>query len=472
MNQLLGEKYCELDRQSIYFASPEQMNDPMEGIRDIVWSGDRIVWANLFKHYFFCLNHALIDFKILSNSHELEAEFIPIMGAWDRKQSPQMKEMIETAWSRVYDEFRLSLLFENLEKFERKVRIGELQLYLYLGHFHMIAKIQESHIDYGVASENERIQHQHVPFNSLLKDNLFFELMHRLETEHDGFSEKLFFELKTVSAGQRLRHKYNSSKHGTEVFEQNKQFLLLDFTDVYIEQLSRLLWPKWYGVCFAKNHSNSSVWSHYADGHKGACLIFETRESSSGSYLELDRPENVESNRNDCTEENRKCHTLFFHDIDYRDKAISIDFFRRLGRLPLPTLMDAWYTDEEGNISENSSHFSSQPKETVWMKGYWDDFIGDICIKNTDWKYEQECRLILHGVLQDELSENERLWSYKFESLKGIIFGIRTSDADKLKAIEIIQRKCLESNRTDFKFYQACYSPHDGMIQKRELKVF
>ena len=470
MKQLL-EKYCELDRQSVYFASPEQMNDPMEGVRDIVWSGDRIVWTNLFKHYFFCLNYALVDFKVLSNSHELKPEFIPVMGAWDRKQSLQMKEMIETVWNRVYDEFRLSLLFENLEKFERKVRIGEIQLYLYLGHFPMIAKIQEAHIDCGIASEKERIQCQHVPLNSLLKDNTFFEILHQLESEHDDFSEKWFFELKLVSESQRLRLKYNLPRHGTEIFEQNKHFLLLDFTDAYVEQLSRLLWPNWYGACFAKSHYNSSVWSHYADGHKGACLIFETKESSSGSYLELSRPEISRSHPDDFSEENRRYSPMFFHDIDYRDKAISIDFFRRLGRLPLPTLIDVWYTDEEGTNSESSSHFSTQSKETVWMREYWNDFIRDICIKNTDWKYEQECRLILHGGLQEELSGSERLWNYEFESLKGIIFGIRTSDADKLKAIEIIQRKCLKSNRADFKFYQACYRPHDGMIQKRELRI-
>jgi len=163
---------------------------------------------------------------------------------------------------------------------------------------------------------------------------------------------------------------------------------------------------------------------------------------------------------------------MFFHDVDYRAKAVSIDFFRRLGRLPIPILMDVWYTDEKGTNSESSSHFSSQSKEAAWMREYWNDFIRDICIKSTDWKYEQECRLIMHGGLQEELSESDRLWNYDFESLKGVIFGIRTSDAHKLKVIEIIQRKCLESNRTDFKFYQAYYSPHDGTIQKRELRIF
>ena len=47
---LLGEKK-ELENQEIYFASIDELNDPMEGKPDLVFKGDRIVWENLFKHY-------------------------------------------------------------------------------------------------------------------------------------------------------------------------------------------------------------------------------------------------------------------------------------------------------------------------------------------------------------------------------------------------------------------------------------
>ena len=39
MKYLLGEEYQELENQAIYFASPKELNDPMEGFRDIVWIG-------------------------------------------------------------------------------------------------------------------------------------------------------------------------------------------------------------------------------------------------------------------------------------------------------------------------------------------------------------------------------------------------------------------------------------------------
>lgn len=57
-NALLGERK-ELDRQEIYFASPGQLNDPVEGFKDVYWRGDSIVWRNLIRHYLLCLEHAI-----------------------------------------------------------------------------------------------------------------------------------------------------------------------------------------------------------------------------------------------------------------------------------------------------------------------------------------------------------------------------------------------------------------------------
>lgn len=41
------DQYEELAKQEIYFSPPEELNDPMEGYKDVFWCGDRIVWRNL-----------------------------------------------------------------------------------------------------------------------------------------------------------------------------------------------------------------------------------------------------------------------------------------------------------------------------------------------------------------------------------------------------------------------------------------
>ena len=80
LKYLLGEEYRELEQQSIYFASLEELNDPMEGFRDIVWQGDQIVWTNLFRHYLYCfyLTYGLI--RLVGDSRKIEPQEIPIMG--------------------------------------------------------------------------------------------------------------------------------------------------------------------------------------------------------------------------------------------------------------------------------------------------------------------------------------------------------------------------------------------------------
>ena len=56
MEKLLGPSFQELGRQTIFFSGPEDLNDPMEGFQDLVWSGDHIVWSNLLKNYVHCLS--------------------------------------------------------------------------------------------------------------------------------------------------------------------------------------------------------------------------------------------------------------------------------------------------------------------------------------------------------------------------------------------------------------------------------
>ncbi len=47
--------YKELEKQTIYFAPVEQVNDPMEGHKIMIFDGDLVVWKNLFRHYIMCI---------------------------------------------------------------------------------------------------------------------------------------------------------------------------------------------------------------------------------------------------------------------------------------------------------------------------------------------------------------------------------------------------------------------------------
>ena len=105
---------------------------------------------------------------------------------------------------------------------------------------------------------------------------------------------------------------------------------------------------------------------------------------------------------------------------------------------------------------------------TAWREACWKRFYPALSVKTLEWEYEQETRLVLHGLLGD-LDEQSRVLTYDFSSLKGIIFGIRTPAGEKLKIIEIISRKCHENGRNDFELFQAYYCHDTGRIQKYGL---
>lgn len=456
----------------IYFASAEQLNDPMEGLRDIFWCGDKIVWTNLFKNYVYCLHRTYLNVKIFGDDFKLSPEFIPVWGRWDQPETPEIDKLFNVGWDRISQDTGLNGMIDNIVKAKRKARVNEILFYLSSFHVKALAMIQNIHVEQGLAPKEERNQFDSLYKPMVLSDSQFFELLPQLEKEYDNFSEVTSSITNGMSGDLYLAHKYFRRNTTTKNLEQNRQLLIFDFPRFYLDQIQRILWPRWYAACFTKNYQNSSLWGNYGDEHRGVCLIFEDEETG---VLSLNQVTGWSFSRSD-TEEKTREHWNFapmtFHDVSYAGQVGEVDFFQSIGRLPLPILMKLWYTDKDGNISECASQaMKNEADEEHWQKKYWDNFIRDITVKTRDWEYERESRLILYGLLDDELEEHRRKLTYDFNSLKGIIFGIRTLDEHKVKIIEIIEKKCRDEGRTEFKFFQAYYSPKDGDIRRREIKL-
>lgn len=49
------DEFHELENQEIYFSTTDELNDPMDGFKDLFWRGDEIVWRNFLKHYILCV---------------------------------------------------------------------------------------------------------------------------------------------------------------------------------------------------------------------------------------------------------------------------------------------------------------------------------------------------------------------------------------------------------------------------------
>ena len=459
---LLGQ-FQELEKQTIYFASPEELNDPMEGLRDIVWDGDKIVWTNFFKHYVFCLNRSCLLLRIIDSSQKFDVNSIPILERWDQMRFPKEKSLFDDIWDRFYNLPYIQEIIEAFANTKRKIRYSEVVFHLQtIQTCVLYNKIPKSYIDHGIISE-----HPFPPQFQKEADDKDKEGMEMLlnairgleEYENQDALDAMFQVTKGLYDDIRLTVEYDTRTGPPETLDIINRSVMLDFPKIYVEQLDRLLWSKWYTACFTGSYHNSSVWAKYADGHKGACLIFEDVENDNSTSLKLNYKTSNSSR------------TIPFREVHYADRPGEIDFFRTICRTTKDTLRKLWYTDQDGNISECAAHIGSDSDEAAWKELYWNNFFRDVTFKTKDWEYEQEYRLILEDGLSQFNEKDDRKLTYDFDALKGVIFGIRTSIEDKSKIFDLIEKKkkCDGNNQTDFKYFEAYYSAKDGKIHKRRI---
>ncbi len=437
-------EFEELEKQEIYFASPTELNDPMEGFRDLVFNGDKIVWKNFFRHYLLCLEHVSSLFIISGEEHHSITENdIPIFRGFDEFPTPMYKELFE----KISKEFFI-LCGDFIDKISIRttaIRRDELSLYLNVIHMIAVELIEKNYV------EKKFIEQRKTPYR--LDNKMFNELSKMIDVVEQMINEKdhhdkidvLFFIQRAIQNDILLNRNVNDN---IILKTPNRKFLLIDFVDKYLNNIEKLMYPEWYTACFMTECINSSVWGHYGDNHKGICLIFEADKKNRISF-----DENTSG--------------LEFKAMEYKEIFEEIDFFKSIGSLSIDKLISTWYMNENKVVSDIYNGFSDN--QDKWRNNYWDKFYKSILTKTKDWKYEKEYRLILSSGLNQEMKKESRLLKYSFTSLKGIVFGIRTSMEDKLKIIKIIEQRCKENNRKDFEFYQAHYCHLNKNIQHRKM---
>lgn len=463
INALL-DGFNELENQEIYFATMEQLNDPMEGFKDIYWQGDEVVWKNLLKHYLYCLYMFYGAVCVAGAEHELSLNHISVF---------QDKEIMEIQkangiYPRICDNFLknpiIKSLLNDLAHKSRKIKRSELCFYLRTIHLFALGKIDEYHVKQGFPSFiNGKIKKKVEQSLNVLKQFKNTISIYENTPNADEIIPTLFDSAEFVNLQQNLIADYN------QLFEEkNKRLLLIDFPEAYLKQINLLLYPDYYTACFNTKYSNASMWGHYATSHKGVCLKFKVKkENSEKPALSLFLPTSISGTK----EKNiisRNYVNLEFKKVCYSNKYPSINFFESLGRLSGLILNEYWYTcDGESSICAENVF----KNKNDWREEYWAKNEQCLCTKLADWEYEKEYRLLISNFFWDFEKVEDRKIKYDFLDLEGVIFGINTLTEDKIKIIKIIENKCKENNRNDFKFYQANYDNKTGKIYANELTL-
>ncbi|UXY10062.1 DUF2971 domain-containing protein [Kosakonia sp. ML.JS2a] len=452
MNSLLGDAYQELERQSIFFAPPEILNDPAEGFRDIYFKGDDILWKNLFTHYLASLFNITFDYYIFG-------EDTPLVN-YIQTFSPEstIPEEIKPSWEEIkksfFSEESVAALISNIVEYRTEVSQPELSFYL--GSLHPLALTC-------IFNQLEKTDTPNSPkdIKTIMKrtkkpDGKFFESLKKMEEkDKENKIYVLMLQYQLQSQFIPLTIEYNREKQ-----EPNKRLLVCDFPFTYTKKLEQLMYPNWLTACFMSSPTNSSIWGNYGNNHSGACLIFNTDFDNNSHSLTLDN--DIIGYGSDGQIKGRSIFS--FHQIRYTHKQDALNFFESIGQLPIPEVNKQWLTDN-GIRSKYFSNFNDE-----WRKKHWENFYVPITQKSKEWAYENEHRLIINNMGGQHDRSGVTL-NYEFKSLKGIIFGINTSPENKLKIFKIIEKKVRENDCYDFKFHQAYYCRYTGEIKNAEIST-
>ena len=398
--------------------------------------------------------------RINGDKEKLLPQHIPVIFDLSENRTPMAVNLYTDICDRVFRRMNLIEFAHKVANNKRKIRRDELLYYLHSLHLIALFEIENAYVDHGLAPNRP------LPTGLSPYAERFQRLLGALDRPETvtKYSEEIFKISSFIVEQTTIRHKVKLNLEEEGNVSDNRQFIVLDFPKEYIDRIETILYPPWYVACFMRTYENSSTWGNYADSHKGICLVFRTDHDGGRDSIALKRITGYSGR-----EEKWSYSPMTVQEVTYGVPHDEIDFFRSLGRLPELMSMDVWYKDSTGEISECGSHVDGDME--AWRQNYWKSFYPSINKKAKDWEYERESRLVLFSQL-DELSEKrQRKLKYKFSSLEGIIFGIRTSDSDKLKILEILRKKCKEMGRRDFQVLQAYYDHKTGRIGKYPMEI-
>ncbi len=457
------DEFHELENQEIYFSTMDELNDPMEGFKDLFWSGDEIVWRNFLKHYILCVLQTANYCFIAADQFDLNV--LRNIVFWVPQELPEAP--IREAYQRVAIEFLaesavktfLSLMVARTTP----IRRSELTSYLRVLHGFAMQIVIKEYRERGLLPPQAQGP-EPPPREKLTRDAIaMMEGVTKIKSSEyppERISEALFAANEATVAQVMLVNEYNLPNRDKQM---PIVFLANRFPTAYVAALDRLVHRDWYVACFAKTAHNHSMWSTYANGHRGVCLMFKTTTNAKGTpTLVIERVTGASASKGKPITyySSEVAHEL--QSVRYTAQYPAIDFFRSLGSISEMYMNNFWYLGEDGSFSECRDAVYADPD--AWRSGYWQTFGESALYKTPEWAHEEEYRIVVHSGF-DMSTKDKRKLKYRFQDVAGIVFGAQTDIEDKLKIMRIIDAKCATEKRSDFKFFEIRYLHTESRFQ-------
>jgi hypothetical protein len=320
------DEFHELERQEIYFAPIEELNDPMEGYKDVFWLGDTVVWHNLLRH--FILISMLMAHRHLGGPLFGEADIRKVIQctADDLPVPPATARQVYTdICSQFFHAPGIAALVDKLGHRTHPMRREELAHYLralypFIVHLLFAHPSLKGAIKTTLAPEavNEQLERM----------NRTLEALATLSAEQLRSAEALFVAGEVNAAQEQIRtdvHLSGSQAPFTAMFSYN-------FASTYVRALDELVHFPAYFACFARTATNASMWGTYGDSHRGVCLKFSASAGAAGdAALQLKTIVGWSGSTNGPMTPNLGFREHPVRDVRYSNTYPEIDFFRSLG---------------------------------------------------------------------------------------------------------------------------------------------
>ena len=430
---------AEIANGTFYFASREELNDPIEGYVKLYFQGDQPAWEGLFKNYVCSLFISIIN-HIKGLCHNVVLVDINYF-----KNDP-LGQLLENLSKTFLNGTAVQNLVKLYGNNDVKCSSKELQLILRVVHY-IAFKLCTQNLKNSNLFDLPEEYDDEFPFEAVQAMNRT-EWIKFVNSAENTIADAI--ELATSYAKTRQKDFPTSD---TTSFKNRNQIswddIRVNFPKIYVEHLKKLIYPDAYIVCFSKTPKDSAMWGNYAQNHQGICFIYETQEINGKDYLPVDSKK----------KEVRR--------VTYDDDVIERNFFNTLGKLNHAQIQ-AWLSGKDNKVSKLIDTFSKNNIES-WREKYWSDYIEKFHRKNSAWLHEEEYRILLYDLLYRYEDKKNRCLKYDPLALKGIIFGINTSINDKLRFIQKIKQA--ENGFKHVEFFQAEYNENTQEIFIRK-KVF
>lgn len=447
--------FQELEKQTIYFAQPEALNDPMEGLDDAFWDGDQVLWENLFRHYALVLIWYAITWLLgdPENTEQME-----VFGGLTEMDLPSQD------FRAVYREF-CSVFCAGIESKKLAKALGDqtvplrrarltnlLQLVHRTALFHLFRVLKKHDFStFELANSASDANSAIAVINGWAALAVESEVTVGMSVE---------YQLEYLGSIVNRIHDQLELGMLSRVGDRNRAQKLIElfarFPETYIDSFLRdLLFTPWRVACFSRRCVNTSMWGTYGAEHRGAAIVFRTQQRDGARFFRV---------KGMVGSENEGCE-LKVRSVTYRNRPPPVDSFLEIAMLPSPKLQKTWMMSESDVPSIRFQEVFDDID--AWRKAHWEKASERQTWKHPDWAHEDEQRLIVSSLFADDPAPEPL--TYHFSQLEGIVFGMRMCTEDKLRIANVIERKCRAEGRADFRFYQAYYSASKGEMDIAEL---